>query len=69
MGLLGRLLEPVEVGKGADDGLHAKLVRKALGLLRGANVKGEVELVEEVGSSEDLAEEGAANIAWFTSQQ
>ena len=69
MGLLGRLLKLVEVGEGADDGLHAKFIRKTLGLLRGADVEGEVELLEEVGGGKNLTEEGAANIAWSMSQQ
>ena len=63
MRLLGGLLELVEVSEGADDGLDAELIREELGLLSGADVEGEVKLLEEIGGSKNLAEEGAANIA------
>ena len=66
MGLFGRLLEFVEVGEGSDDSLHAEFVRKKLGLLGRADVESEVELLEELGGGENLAEEGAANVAWLT---
>ena len=68
MSLLGGLLELVEVREGANDGLHAELVRKAFGLLRRADVEGEFELLEEAGGGKNLAKESAANIAWLTPQ-
>ena len=66
VGLLRRLLELVEVREGSDDSLHAEFVRKTLRLLGRADVESEVELLEELGGGENLAEEGATNVAWLT---
>ena len=65
MGLLRRLLEFIEVGEGADNSIHAEFVRKKLGLLGRADVESEIELLEELGGGENLAEEGATNVAWL----
>ena len=63
MGLLGEVLELVEVGEGADDGLDAEFVSEALGLLSGADVESEVELLEQLRGGENLAKECAADVA------
>ena len=66
MSLLGGLLELVEVSEGADHGLDAELIREELGLLSGADVEGEVELLEQLGVGENLTEECTADVAWKT---
>ena len=64
MSTLCCLLELVQLSNSTDNGLHTKLVGETLGLLRRADVEGKVDLLEESGRREDLAEERGTDVAW-----
>ena len=56
-------LELVQIGKSTDNGLQAKLIREALCLRRVTNVESEVDLVQQLGRSQEAAEESATDVA------
>ena len=66
MGLLGKLLNLVQIGESANDSLEAELRRKALRLLGRTDVESEIELVQEGRRHEKATKEGATNVSYNT---
>ena len=62
MSLFAGGLKPIQVSKSTDDGLQAKLIREALRLGRVTNVESEVDLVQQLGSSQEAAEESTPDV-------